>query len=274
MISACAASRLGKTVVIIEPGKRIGGLSSGGLGQTDIGNKHAVTGMARDFYRQIGKQYNVLEAWKFEPKVALGVFQKYIDEQGIHVIYGHCISDLSIKKGRIQTIEIKGTYPSKIKDKITIQGKMFIDCSYEGDLLAVAGVSYTVGRENNTVYNETINGVQLMDGHQFPDGVDPYIKEGDPESGLLWGISPGELASNGTGDKKVQAYNFRICLTDDPDNSKPIERPENYDSSKYELLVRLMNKQQDNRNLSDYFIWSIMPNSSMFLPATRWSLFA
>src|SRR5690606_31638785 len=117
-----------------------------------------------------------------------------------------------------------------------VSAKVFIDCSYEGDLMAKAGVTDVVGREANDQYNETYNGVQLMTGHQFPDGVDPYREEGNPESGLLWGSSGAPLAKEGSGDKKVQAYNFRICLTDDPANRVEITRPDNYDSTRYELL--------------------------------------
>src|SRR5690606_29913944 len=122
------------------------------------------------------------------------------------------------------------------------------------------GVNYFVGREANSVYGERYNGVQLLEGHQFPDGVDPYVVPGDPGSGLLWGISDAQLAERGSGDKLVQAYNFRICLTNDPDNQVPITRPEEYDSTRYELLVRLFAAQPDKRNINDYFIWSLMPN--------------
>lgn len=126
--------------------------------------------------------------------------------------------------------------------------------------MAAAGVSYFIGREANSVYGETYNGVQLLDGHQFPDGVDPYVKRGDPGSGLLWGISENQLAEQGSGDKLVQAYNFRICLTDDERNKVAITEPENYDPDRYELLVRLFEAQPGKRGINDYFIWSTMPN--------------
>lgn len=127
--------------------------------------------------------------------------------------------------------------------------------------MAKAGVSYIIGREDNKQYGETYNGVQLMKGHQFPDGVDPYKIKGDSTSGLLWGISPAALSSDGTGDKLVQAYNYRICLTDNPANKIEITRPENYDSTKYELLLRLFDAQPNKRKLNHYFIWSRMPNN-------------
>jgi hypothetical protein len=139
-----------------------------------------------------------------------------------------------IKKGtKIQQVEIQTPTGLKI-----VHGKQFIDCSYEGDLMAMAGVSYTVGRESNQTYGETWNGVQLLDKHQFPDFVDPYRIKGKPSSGLLWGISPQPLATKGSGDAHTQAYNFRICLTDSVENQLPITRPVGYDSTQFELLLR------------------------------------
>src|SRR5690606_31851955 len=145
-------------------------------------------------------------------------------------------------------------------------GKMFLDCTYEGDLLAAAGVSYTVGREDNSTYNETLNGYYLAEYrkqsgyHQFPDGVDPYVEPGNPRSGLLWGISTNPATKQGQGDDLAQAYNFRLCLTDHPDNKVSITKPENYDPSRFELLVRLFEAQPDLREIDQYFIWSRMPN--------------
>src|SRR5690606_14416358 len=142
---------------------------------------------------------------------------------------------------------------------------IFIDATYEGDLMPLAGVSYFVGREDKSVYNETLSGFQLAEYHkqsgyhQFPDGVSPYKIPGDPSSGLVWGISPQEPTPQGSGDKLVQAYNFRICLTDSVENQIPITRPENYDSTKYELLVRLIEAQPTMRAINHYFIWSRMP---------------
>lgn len=259
VIAAYSAKKMGKSVILIEPGDRLGGLSSGGLGQTDIGNKHAVTGLSRDFYRRLGEYYGTFEQWKFEPKAALEVFNQYISEENIEVFYSQRIVDAEVKEGKIEKILLEDSNDPTGKPRKEIRAKMFIDCTYEGDLMAKAGVSYTVGREANSVYNETINGVQLMEGHQFPDGIDPYVKKGSQESGLLWGIQENELEPNGTGDRKAQAYNFRICLTDSAENMVPITRPENYDSTKFELLLRLI-EAQNNDNLYSYFIWSRMPN--------------
>lgn len=259
VIAAYSAVMMGKSVMLVEPGGRLGGLSSGGLGQTDIGNKHAVTGLSRDFYRRLGDYYGEFETWQFEPKAALQIYQQYVDEADIPVYYHRRIVDASVKNGNIQSITVEDAQNPSLATNQKFSAKIFIDCTYEGDLLALADVSYTVGRESNEKYNETINGVQLMEGHQFPDGVDPYVIKGDPSSGLLWGIGDQELDPDGTGDDKVQAYNFRICLTDSAENMIPITRPDNYDSTRYELLLRLI-EARDNDDLYSYFIWSRMPN--------------
>ena len=259
VIAAYTAAKMGKRVILIEPGKHLGGLSAGGLGYTDIGNKYAITGLAREFYRKIGKHYGKFEQWIFEPHVAENLFKEYIKHANILVMYDHRIIKANKSNGSINGIVVENSTSTSLPNK-TISAKMFIDCSYEGDLMAMAGVSYTVGRESNNTYNETYNGVQLMKGHQFPDGVDPYKIPGNPSSGWLWGIDTAQLLPAGTGDKKVQAYNYRICLTNDPKNKREIIRPENYDSIKYELLLRLFQAQPAKRNLDDYFIISKMPN--------------
>lgn len=237
VIAAYTAAKAGKTVLLIEPGKHLGGLSSGGLGQTDIGNKYAITGVAREFYRQIGKHYGKFEQWTFEPHVAENLFKDYIKKGNIPVWYEYRLVSAIKKEGKIQEISVEPSNGSR-QSLRTVQAKMFIDCTYEGDLMAKAGVSYIVGREANSQYNETWNGVQMLDKHQFPEGIDPYKILGNPSSGLLWGVSTALLAPNGTGDKLLQTYNFRLCLTKDPVNRIPITRPVNYDSTKYELLLR------------------------------------
>ena len=237
VIAAYTAAKAGKTVILIEPGKHLGGLSSGGLGQTDIGNKYAITGIARAFYRQIGQHYGKFEQWTFEPHVAENLFKEYIKKGKVPVWFEYRLLSAVKKEGKIQQITVEPSNGSR-QSLRTVQAKMFIDCTYEGDLMAKAGVSYTVGREANSQYNETWNGVQMLDKHQFPEGIDPYRVPGNPASGLLWGISTATLAPNGTGDKLLQTYNFRLCLTKDPANRIPITRPVNYDSTKYELLLR------------------------------------
>ncbi len=260
IIAAYTAAKMNKKVVLIEPGKYPGGLSSGGLGFTDIGNKYAITGLARDFYRRLGKHYNKFEQWIFEPHVAEEIFNSLIREANVPVLYQYRIIKAEKQNGFIQNIVVENASVQWALSNKTIIAKMFIDCSYEGDLMAKAGVSYTVGRESNKTYHETWNGVQLLNGHQFPDGIDPYKIPGDSTSGLLWGISNERLLPNGTGDKKVQAYNYRVCLTNDPRNKVPLTRPEGYDSTWYELLLRLMQAQPAKRTLNDYFFFGDMPN--------------
>lgn len=258
VIAAYTAKKLNKTVLLIEPGKRLGGLTSGGLGYTDIGNKYAITGISRDFYRRIGTHYGKFEQWIFEPGVAERTFQEYIREAGVEVLYQHRLAGAQKTGGRITGIQLESSTGGAAKHSV-IRAKMFIDCTYEGDLMAKAGVSYTVGREANAQYNETYNGVQLRNKHQFPDGVDPYKVPGKPESGLLWGISAEPMAEQGAGDKKVQAYNFRICLSNQPDNMIPITQPEGYDPARYELLLRVVEKTRPG-NLNGILKFDLMPN--------------
>jgi hypothetical protein len=260
VITAYTAQKLGKQAVLVEPGRRLGGLTSGGLGYTDIGNKYAISGISRDFYRRVGQHYGKFEQWIFEPKVAESIFQDYAKRAGFQVLYDSRLKEVRKKGNTITEIVLENSVAPDAKTDVIVRAQVFIDCGYEGDLMARAGVSYTVGREDNKDYGETINGVQLMDGHQFPDGIDPYKKPGDPKSGLVWGVTDGNLGPAGLGDKKVQAYNYRICLTSDPENMIPITRPEGYDASHYELLLRLFDAYPNRRKLRDYFIWSFMPN--------------
>lgn len=260
VIAAYTARKAGKSVLLIEPGHHLGGLTSGGLGYTDIGNKYAITGLARDYYRRIGQHYGKFEQWIFEPHVAENLFLAYVKRAGIEVLYDYRIVSATKQQTVIQSITLEqSSRPAPATNRV-IQGKQFIDCSCEGDLMARAGVRYAVGREANSVYGETINGAYLSTRHQFPDGIDPYQTPGQPGSGLLWGISPATVSANGVGDGLEQAYNYRICLTDDPANRMPITRPDGYDSTHYALLLRLLAAEPQKRKLLDYFIWSRMPN--------------
>ena len=258
VVAAYSAAQCGKSVVLIEPTEHVGGMTTGGLGFTDIGNKQVIKGVAKEFYRKVGRHYGRLEQWIFEPSVADSIMRSYLQHENITVLTGRRIVSADKAGTRITSIVVETS--AEPHATMTVGADYFIDCSYEGDLMARAGVSYVVGRESNDTYGETYNGVELMTGHQFPDGIDPYRVEGDPSSGLLWGISDAEVAPDGTGDEMVQAYNYRICLTSDLDNMIPITRPEGYDSTRYELLLRLIEAQPDKRMLNDYFIWSRMPN--------------
>lgn len=265
VIAAYTAKMMGKSVLLIEPGKHLGGLSSGGLGYTDIGNKYVVTGLGLDFYRRTGKYYGQFESWIFEPHVAEDIFMQYINKAHVPVLYQYRIISAKKVNRVIKEIVLENS-DSKLKPAKTIRAKVFIDCSYEGDLMAKAGVSYKVGREDASVYGESYNGVQVQPaatpqhGNQIPDGVDPYKTPGDPKSGLLWGISNVPLASIGTGDNHVQAYNFRICLTDDPANRITIAKPPGYDPVRYELLPRYIAKLTDTNDIREILKFDLMPN--------------
>ena len=261
--AAVEAVQSGKTVLVVSPDKHLGGLSSGGLGYTDTGNKSTIGGLSREFYHRVWQHYNHSAAWNwqkqseygnkgqgtvamdgenrtmwiFEPHVAEKVFENFIKENKITVLRDEWLDRTSgvIKKDGI-------IFSIKTLSGKTFSGKVFIDATYEGDLMAAAGVTYHVGREACTQYNETWNGVQAdakHHGHYFKANVDPYKIPGKPESGLLYGISSDPIAANCTGDKKIQAYCFRLCMSNHPDNRVPFPKPENYDPAKYELLARV-----------------------------------
>lgn len=266
--AAIQCSRMHKTVLLIEPSHRIGGLTTGGLGATDIGSKIAIGGISKEFYQLIKKYYDQPKNWKwqdkadyresrniegedamwtFEPSVALNIYREMIAEEQIDLVYNkRLLRDGGVNKdnGRITHL--------KMESGEIYKGKMFIDATYEGDLMAASGVSYTIGRESNKLYGETLNGVQLDKinttigkkishnalHHNFINKVDPYIVKGDPASGLLPYISSESPGVDGEGDDKIQAYCFRMTLTDHPDNRIPFKKPDNYNELNYELLFR------------------------------------
>ena len=258
--AAVQAGRMGKSAVVVSPETRIGGLTTGGLGQTDIGNKSAFGGIALEFYRDVAKWYAESahwtrqtpeqykpdgqtagtmgkdSMWTFEPSAALAILEGWERRDGLDIRRGEWLDrDGGVTKegGRIVSI--------KTLSGDVYRGKVFIDATYEGDLMAAAGVSYTVGREANSVYGETISGIQFREAraHQLKWHVSAYVEEGNPESGLLPGIEPcNPNEKDGDGDKRVQAYCFRMCLTDDPANRIPFKKPANYDEKEYELLFR------------------------------------
>lgn len=261
VVAAYSAKKMGKSVLLIEPGKYLGGMTTGGLGMTDIGNKYAVTGLARLFYRRIGEHYNKFEQWTFPPSVATATMNRFVEDADLDVLYYRRITDAQVQDRKIKCISLEDSRRPKEENLIRVKAKQFIDCSYEGDLMAKAGVSYFVGREGNEKYDETLNGVQMLFAHQFPDGVDPYKEEGNPDSGLCWGIQSNTLKERGSGDELIQAYNFRLCLTDNKENQRPFEKPANYDPAKYELLARAIRKM--DLHIGNYllFNWGMMPDN-------------
>jgi len=231
--AAVQAARSGKSVVLTEDGCHVGGLTSGGLSQTDIGNKAAIGGLAREFYRRMGQHYGSNETWKLEPSVAEVVFLKMLGDAKVPVYFNEHLKAVQKKGARLASITME--------DGKTIRARMFIDASYEGDLMAAAKVSYFVGRESNSTYGETLDGIRgVTPKHQFLVPVDPYVRPGDPSSGLLDLIQDQPPGNAGDGDKSVQAYNFRLCLTQNPTNRMPIDPPNNYDPAQYELLARYL----------------------------------
>ncbi|MBC8103534.1 MAG: FAD-dependent oxidoreductase [Cytophagales bacterium] len=232
--AALQLRRMGKTAILLEPSGHLGGMSSSGLGNTDTGNKAAIGGIAHEFYQKLGDKYGVAEEWNFEPHVAEQVFGEMIREAGAPVYLQQFIQ--SVTKNGLHLLSLT------LESGLTVRAKMFVDATYEGDLLAKAGVQYFLGRESNAVYEETLSGVQVHAKHQFDLPVDPYIREGDPSSGLLPGISAEPLGETGTGDRRIQAYNFRLCLTQDPQNRIPFEKPADYDPLEYVLLARYLAK--------------------------------
>jgi len=227
--AAATAKRLGLSVVVLENSRHVGGMTAGGLSLTDIGNKQAIGGISREFYKRTGKHYGVPEHWRFEPHVAEEVFQEWIREEKIEVFYETFLARVEMHDNKITRLWTE--------NGLEVSARMFIDCSYEGDLMAAAKVSYAAGRESNAQYGETLNGAQVHDKHQFDRPVDPYKVEGDPASGLLPDIEPGEPIQ-GEGDHRIQAYNFRLCLCKNSSNQLPFTKPDGYDRSRYELCAR------------------------------------
>ena len=237
VMAAYTAAREGLHVILLEPGSHLGGMVTGGLSATDAGNFHIIGGYARAFYREAAAHYGVhsldsFADWRSEPHVDEEIFNTWMKKSGVEV---HFQERLREKDG----VAKQGTHIVSIttEDGRVWKAAVFADCSYEGDLMAQADVSYTVGRESRKVYGEELAGVRAeTPHHQFLFKISPYGKDGK----LLPGVDPGPLAPAGSGDKKVQAYNFRLILTNDPTNKLPWSRPKGYDASQFELLARYL----------------------------------
>ncbi len=261
--AAVQAKKSGKSVIVVSPDKHLGGLSSGGLGFTDTGHKTVIGGLARDFYHRIYKHYadsanwrwqrqaeygnkgqgtpaidgDARTMWIFEPHAAEQVFEDYVKEYDLDIRRDEWLDrerGVTKQGGRIVSITtLSGN---------TYTGKVFIDATYEGDLMAAANVSYHVGRESTATYGEQWNGVQtgvLHHKHWFAADISPYKVPGDSTSGLLFGVSGEHPGEYGAGDHRVQAYCFRMCLSNHPDNREAFPKPDNYNPDNYELLARV-----------------------------------
>lgn len=229
--AAIAAAREGSSVILIAPTDHLGGMSSSGIGLADRGNEATIGGIAREFYTNAGAIYGKEVAWRIEPKVAEGVFRRMLaSEPKVKLATGAALASVEVTKHRIDCLTLD--------NGIRISAKVFVDATYEGDLMAGAGVSYAVGRESRATYGESLAGVQKKTRkHQFVDFVDPFVIKGISSSGLLRGSSAEPIGAAGSGDTAIQAYTYRLCVTKAPDRL-PIAKPENYDPADYELLAR------------------------------------
>jgi lysophospholipase L1-like esterase len=272
VIAAVQAARMGKSVLLIEPGKHLGGMTSGGLGATDFKVAEAVGGVAREFYQRVKAHYARPEAWiyerledytshrhdpasdvmfHFEPRVAEQILRQMLAETQTRIIHGERLDlQAGVEKNdtRIRAVRMES---GKI-----FQAKQFIDATYEGDLMAKAGVAYHVGREANSVHGETANGVQTQrvpyNGHAFFRPISPYVDPQNPRSGLLFGVQSAPPGPEGSGDARVQAYCFRLCLTEVPENRVPFPKPAGYDPAHYELLLRYLLSEGTSRTFPDH----------------------
>lgn len=256
-VAAISVAKSGKSVVLVEPSGHVGGMTTGGLGNTDVGRTSTISGITLSFYEGLHDWYQKPSSWKyqeredflstthpkrvtedamfvFEPHVAEKHLNRMLETAGVPVaLHERLDLDNGVTKTGAKIVSIR------MESGRVFNGKVFLDCSYEGDLMAEAGVAYTVGREGNAKYDEKYNGVQTSESpRRGPKPLDPYVEPGNPSSGTIKQIQPDVVGQHGDGDKRVQAYNFRLCLTKVPENRTPFDKPEGYDEKEYELLFR------------------------------------
>lgn len=280
VVAAVQLAKDGRSVIVVSPDNHLGGLSSGGLGYTDTGNKEVIGGLAREFYHRVWLHYQNDDAWKWQKKSEYGnkgqgtvamdgerrtmwIFEPHVAEQ----VFNDMIADYNIELykdewlDRSIDVEIEN---KAIKSILTLsgkrfKGKVFIDATYEGDLMAAAKINYHIGREASSVYDEEWNGIQvgvLHHGHHMKTDIDPYEKPGYPSSGVLPKISIKNPGKRGEGDHRIQAYCFRMCLSNHPDNRVAFPKPDKYDPYQYELLARIF--KSGWREVFDKF--DVIPN--------------
>jgi len=293
LAAAIQSARMGHRTVVVEASDHVGGMTTGGLSSSDVGKAWSIGGVASEFYSRVGRMYGPDEraafgsddrVFHFEPKVARAVFEAWLREAGVEVITSEPLdlaSGVTTKNGRIESI--------RSESGRVFRGRVFIDASFEGDVMARAGVSYTVGREPESKYGESLAGIRRGDRKprphytqgdkdHFTTAVDPYVTAGDPASGLLPRVKQVDFATfgNGTGDEGLQAYNYRLCVTDDPANRLPFEKPEGYRELDHELLIRVFESgdvrlpilihKLPNRK----FDWNSMHAVGTDLPGANW----
>jgi hypothetical protein len=232
VITAVAAAREGLRVALVEPGTHLGGMVSGGLGWTDYGRKEVIGGYSLEFFERVGARYGRPIEWHFEPHVAEAVFNDMVRESSVRVFLNQRLREKTgvWKEGARVTWIV-------MEDGTAYAARLFADASYEGDLMAQAGVSYTWGREGIAEYNESLAGVRDRTPlHQFRAAVSPL----DASGRLLPEIMPRSNDPVGAADKRVQAYNFRLCMTKAPENRVAWPRPAGYTPARFELLARYL----------------------------------
>lgn len=268
--AAIQVARMNKKVILISQNEHIGGVTSSGLGATDINQREPIGGISREFYRNIyqyytnpnvwhngkgweyytqqltkyfwwGKDDNLKMQWMFEPHVARKIYDKMLMEAGVKVAFNERL-DL------INEVEMKNKNIARIimESGTVYEAPVFIDATYEGDLMAKAGVTYTIGREPNSMYNETMNGVLPGNyAHKSKGKIDPYLIPGNPESGLLPFVETKLPGEKGTGDHRLQAYCYRFTLSRNPENQMPIQKPANYNPLWFEHIYRWIEATPD-----------------------------
>ncbi len=231
VIAAVAAAREGLRVTIVTPDRHLGGMVSGGLGWTDYGKKPVIGGYSLEFFERVGRKYGRAIEWHFEPHVAEAVFDELVKEAGVTVVRGRLRETRGVLKSGA-TLDAIVTDGGE-----TFRGRIFVDATYEGDLMAQAGVSYTWGREGTSEYGESLAGVRdRTPFHQFRAAVSPL----DARGALLPEITARSADAVGAADKRVQAYNFRLCMTRTEENRVPWPKPARYDAARYALLARYL----------------------------------
>jgi hypothetical protein len=229
--AAIQAAKMGKKVLFFSFNHYVGGLTSGGLTATDVGKKKSIGGLATEFYKRVGRIRD------FSPSVAEKVYLEMLKEAGVKVLFRRCL--VSVEKEGSKMVS------ARMDTGETVRAKVFVDATYEGDLLAAAGVSYYVGREPASTYGESLAGqwqkVAWKDVYQFCRlPISPYVVPDNPDSGLLPEISAEPAGKPGEGDFRVQAYNFRMYLSNKP-GKIPFPKPIGYDPNRFALLGRFMN---------------------------------
>jgi len=261
VIAAYSASRQGLHVILLEPGHHLGGMVTGGLSATDLGNAQVIGGYAKLFYHRVAEHYGRSHLrrasdWLSEPHVSEDTFGAMLGEAGVEVVFG-----ARLREHHGVTIENRNIVAVTSEDGREWRAKVFADCSYDGDLLAQSGATYTWGRESAQTYGETLAGVRaITQQHQFGWPISAYRNDHQ----LYPEISPDPLPASGSGDRNVQAYNYRLILTDDPTNRLPFPKPDDYDPSQFSLLAQYLHDFQSHMgrepSLRDFLYPVRLPN--------------